>query len=314
MRKRVVGWILAGVVIVCGVSWAGAAQGPGDAQVSASLTVTVAGGRSTFVPGELVSLELVFRREGDFDYYFAAGMRDWSGRLETEEFVVTPAEGIEDPLADYLDVVPAGAGGGLRDLGPPQGSPLTVRVNLNDWVRFARPGTYELVVTSRRLRRHSGQDAPELRSEPVTLRIEPAPDGWHAQELARAEAAIASGDPDEIRTAITILRHLGTREAGLALVRHYSVAQSRFDVFGGLVASPSRAEIVEAMEARLDTGRSLPQDYTRELAILRTLLDHPAGTLDPQARATHVAGAETEYRRRWLDALMDRLLPEPLVN
>jgi hypothetical protein len=295
------------------IGGAGMTQG-GVGTVTASLTVTVADGRSTFAPGELIPLELVFRREGDFDYYISAETRDWSGRLDIEQYIVTPSQGTEDPLAEYLEGVPGPDGSRLRDMSPRQGSPFTLRVHLNEWVRFTQPGTYELVVTSRRLRRHSGQPAPELRSEPVTLRIEPAPDGWYEKEFARAEAAITSGDPEQAQTGMAILRHLGTRDAALALVRHYSAAQSRFDLFAGLVASPYRADIVEAMEARLDTGRSLPQDYTRELAILRTLQDHPPGTLDPPERALRVGDTETEYRRRWLDALMGRLLPAPLAN
>jgi hypothetical protein len=286
-------------------------QGVGT--VTASLTVTIAGGRSTFVPGELIPLELVFRREGDFDYYISAEDRDWAGRLDIEQYVVTPSEGTDDPLAEYLEGVP-GITGRFRDVSPRQGSPFTLNVHLNEWVRFTQPGSYELVVTSRRLRRHSGQPAPELRSEPVTLRIQSAPDGWYEKEFARAEAAITSGDPEQVQMGMTILRHLGTRDAALALVRHYSAAQSRFDLFAGLVSSPYRADIVEAMEARLDTGRTLPQDYTRELAILRTLQDHPPGTIDPPERAFRVADAETEYRRRWLDALMGRLLPPRLAN
>jgi hypothetical protein len=309
--------LLSGVAAVLGLVAAAlpaSAQSFDEPPVEASLVVSLAADRSSFYPGQLIPLEMVFRRQGDFDYYFSTETADRSGRLDIERYIVTPTAGVDDPLADYLEGVPGYVGSGLRERSPSPGGPFTMRVHLNDWVRFTEPGTYELVVTSTRLLRYSGQPATELRSNPVTLRIEAAPPGWAEKELARAEAAIETREPARVREGITLLRHLGTREAALALVRHYGVAQARFDVFAGLVASPYRADIVQAMEAQLDTGRTLPQDYIRELAILRTLIDYPAGTLEPAARASRVADRETEYRRRWIDALMARLTPERLVD
>jgi hypothetical protein len=279
-----------------------ASQAPSD-PVDAVLAVRLAAGKSTYAVGELIPLELEFRGQAEPDWYFATRNYDPSGRMITEQYVITPIPGVADPLAEYYASF-GGPGGGLGGWQPLDGHPFLLSVDLNDWVRFTRPGDYRLVVTSHRLERHSGRPAPELVSRPVALHIEPARPEWATAEASRAIEAIESGQWDALRRGIAILRHLGTREAALALVRFYGAGGtgSSFEAFAGLaglVASPYRKDVVEAMESRIDAGDPLPARFVRDLALVRSLLDGPAG-------ATEMAAHECDYTRRWSRAITRR--------
>ncbi|HSD67350.1 MAG TPA: hypothetical protein VLF95_11650, partial [Vicinamibacteria bacterium] len=232
---------------------AGTSPPSAAAAVDATLTVRLPAGRATYAIGELIPLELEFRGQADADYCFSTTPADRLRSMGRERYAVTPAEGVDDPLSEYFSSVGV-AGSVLSGWHPLDGTPLVLRVHLNEWVRFTRPGDYRLVLTSSRLERYSRRPAPPVVSEPVALRIEPATPEWVADEAARA-VADAEGAGQEARShAVSILRHLGTRTAALALVGLYGAGgeQLRFDVTAGLVASPYRAEVVKAMEARID--------------------------------------------------------------
>ncbi len=276
---------------------------PGDA----SLTVRLAAGKSVYAIGELIPLDLEFRGRADADYYFSTGMYDRSGRMGIERYAITPAGGSDDPLTEYFSSVGI-IGGGFSGWHPLDGSPFVLRVHLNEWVRFTRPGDYRLVVSSSRLERYSRRPAPPVVSKPVALRIEPVAPDWAAAEAARAVADVESGRPERLRHGVLTLRHLGTREAALALVSHYGAGDgsSRFDVSAGLVASPHRADIVEAMEARIDAGERLPAGFVRDLALLRSLLEGSHGTAGVGERFDRRRALECDATRRWIERIAGR--------
>jgi hypothetical protein len=102
------------------------------------------------------------------------------------------------------------------------------------------------------MRYHGGPIDQRIVAAPVELTIEAAAEDWASGELRRALAAIATGGAEQAKLGMTILRHLGTEEAGLAIVanHHRLPDHVRFDAFAGLVASPHRAALVTAMESR----------------------------------------------------------------
>ena len=159
------------------------------------------------------------------------------------------------------------------------------------------------MVESTRLGRYSREPAPTLSSSPVALHIETPTPEWAAAEVARAVAALEGRGPGTAREGAAILRHLGTKDAALALVSHYGAGGRalRFDWTAGLVASPHRAEIVEAMEARVDAGEPLRAGFVRDLALLRSFLDLPGGSY--AERFERQKAAECDYARRSLEAL-----------
>ncbi len=273
---------------------------------SATLTVRCADGRSTYAAGEVIALDLEFNGSPDPDLYFSTETYDRSGRMGTERFSISPDEGVGDPLADYFDFGVGFVGGGLRSSHTLDGTPFHLRVNLNEWIRFTRPGRYVLTVRSRRLHRYSGGAAPELVSEPLPIDIVAPSPAWAAGELARARAKIASGQPDDAQAAVTILRYLDTRDAALELVAAYDRLESslHFQVFAGLVQSPFRSDIVAAMEAHIDEGAPLPSMYLTDAALLRALMDVPIGTGDQRERLAARTRIEAGYRARWAAAAL----------
>jgi len=302
-----------GVVLATTVA-AGARQAPSE-PVDATLTVRLAAGRSAYAVGELIPLELEFRGQADADYYFSTGayQRGWKG---TEQYEITPAGGFDDPLADYVASPGGVVGSSLSGLHPLDGTPFLLRVHLNEWVRFTGPGDYRLVVSSRRLERYSGRPATALLSNPIALHIDPATPGWAAAEAARAIHAIEDGQPDPLRRGITILRHLGTRDAALALVRLYGAGgtDSRFETFAGLVASPYRKDVMEAMESRVDAGDPVPAGFVGDLSLVRSLLDRPVAATDPKLWFDTLKANECDYTKRWSRAITRRKpAPEALA-
>lgn len=296
--------VLLAIVLAAPGGHAAAGPDPPEA-VDATLTVRLPAGRSTFAMGEIVPLDLEFRGRAGPDWYFSTASYDRSGRMGHERYLVTPAEGHDDPLEEYYASVGV-IGGGLSSWHPLDGTPFVLRVRLNEWVRFTRPGEYRLVVESQRLGRYSRQAAPAVRSSPVPLRIEAARPEWAAAELDRAVAGVEGRGPVSPSEAAAILRHLGTREAALAMVRLHGTGgpRLRFDWSAGLAASPHRAVIAKAMEARVDAGEPLPAGFVRDLALLRSMLDRPAGSYAERFEVQKTA--ECDYARRSVDALSRR--------
>ena len=283
------------ILAACVPARAGSLPAPA---VEATLTLRLNAGRSTYRIGELIPLELEFRGHAGPDHYFSTASYDRSGRMRFERYRITPPGGSDDPLLEYFSSV-GSIGGGLSSWHPLDGSPFVLRVHLNEWVRFTRPGDYRLVVESARLRRYSRQPAPPVVSAPVALHVRRATPGWAAAEVARAVAALEGRGPGTPEEAATTLRHLGTREAALALVSHYGAGGGdlRFDWLAGLVASPHRPEVVKAMEARVDSGDPVPPGFIPDLALLRSFLDRPAGPA--LGRFERQKAAACDYSRRW---------------
>jgi hypothetical protein len=278
------------------------AASPASTTVDAALTVRLPARKSTFAMGEIIPLELEFCGRAGPDYYFSTATGDRLA-LSRERYEVTPAGGSDDPMAELLSSVGI-AGSVLSGWHPLDGSPLILPVHLNQWVRFTKPGSYRLVVQSTRLERYSREPAPTLTSGPVTLDIETAKPEWAAAEMARAVAALDGRGPLTPREGAAILQHLGTKEAALALVSHYGTGgrERHLEWLAGLVASSYRAEIVKAMEARVDAGRPLPPGFVRDLALLRSLLDRPKGSYAEHFERQKAA--ECDYTRRSIEGLL----------
>jgi hypothetical protein len=256
--------------------------------------------------GELIPLELEYSGRGSPDYYIDTASYDRGGRLMHEQYDVTPASGAVDPLAGAA----MGGLGGLSSSHPLDGTPFRLRVHLNEWVRFTAPGQYRLVVsTSMRLRRHSNPfPGQRTVAAPVDLTIERATDEWQREQVRQATTSINSGNAERAKAGMTILRHLGTEAAGLAIVAAYNTLPDtlRFDAYAGLIASPNRPAVVEAMEAQVDAGAPLTGRFVEDLSLLRALLDQSRGTADPAARFARSKGLIADYNRRWTAAFLAR--------
>jgi hypothetical protein len=141
-----------------------------------ALRVSIAGDRREFHIGETIPIQLSFSAAVENRYQVNEARYDRSGRMEYERFSVSHVNGAVDPLANR----PGGIGGGLTTYKFLSAEPWTITLNLNEWLRFTRPGEYELTVSSRRVgvkdsSRAAGESPVTARADPIKLRIVPAP-------------------------------------------------------------------------------------------------------------------------------------------
>ena len=269
------------------------------------LVVATEGDRRRFVEGEPIVLELRFTSALAAAYELDMGTYDRSGRLWSESFRFEPKDEVVDPLADYFGELRGGLGG-IRPM--PRvlsAEPVTVKVVLNEWARFAGPGTYRFFVSSTRVFMRSEVDGVRTQEEkPVTsenvveLEIVSNP-AWSEKELSRVRAQLEKGGDDEtLQSARRALRFLTTPAAARVMVddlcrTRRSGDAYRFHTHAGLFGSPDR----EAVLGLLRDGLARPDCAisTEYLDLLSRL--EVAGTHGPMEAA----------RARNLRALIDAL-------
>src|ERR1700694_5928870 len=110
------------------------------------LQVSIATNQREFHIGETIPLQLSFSSTVKDHYKLNMAQYDRSGRMNYEHFDVSPADGAVDPLPTYT-----GSMGGLTNFQYLTSEPWTLSLNLNEWVRFTKPGEYRIVVTSNRV-------------------------------------------------------------------------------------------------------------------------------------------------------------------
>jgi hypothetical protein len=216
-------------------------------------------------------------------------------RAPTEDWQLYPAAGATDPLHDYY----LGTGYGST-LARVTNKPVTVDLDLNDWLRFDRPGTYRLTDVTSRVYGLPAETIPGTKqtrratvtSNSIELEILPPDAQWEEQTLQSARHTLDTAtDLRERYQAMRVLRFLGTAATARELVARFApnspangpVTSSpapgpfageanRFDLQRelerGLYGSPQRAEIVRDMEKQL----SAPE-YTVSAAFLHILTD-----------------------------------------
>src|SRR5215470_9927992 len=135
------------------------------------LKVAIAKDQREFHIGETIPLELSFSSSVKNHYQLNLAQYDRSGRMNYEQFNILPIEGSVDPLPNL-----AGIMGGLTSFKFLTTEPWTIKLDLNEWVRFTQPGEYRLVVSSTRvgIRNPSspaGTSVVTARSNEITLKI-----------------------------------------------------------------------------------------------------------------------------------------------
>jgi hypothetical protein len=229
--------------------------------------------KSDYYLGELIELDLTFTATRPKAFLASGGPRTGSrfGGM-SEEFAVFPAALAVDPLAPTrirLNGNVGGLWGGPEILSE---KPFVVRLTLNEWLRFLKPGPYKVYAVSHRVkliedparlddyRRGlvAGKEVT-LASNALTIHILTAPPGWAAERLAWARKTLAaprtpSADAriDRLR-AFRTLRFLDTRESASELARHLSedYDEEAAAVYSGVLASAHRAPLLRLMEQRL---------------------------------------------------------------
>ena len=143
--------------------------------------VSIATNQREFHIGETIPLQLSFSSTVKDHYQVNMARYDRSGRMNYEHFDVSPTNGAVDPLPTYT-----GGMGGLTNFKFLTTEPWTIKVNLNEWVRFTQPGDYRIVVFSGRLGVRDpsntfGASPITARSNEVALKIVPANPEWQKE-------------------------------------------------------------------------------------------------------------------------------------
>lgn len=254
----------------------------------ASVTITIADGRSTFREGEIIPLVLSFTSTADKRYWADNRNYDRSGRLSIETYCVEPEA--RDPLADYFR---AGAfmGGGLGSTQQLSREPFTATAELNEW-RQPGPGHYRLHVVSYRVWRPPdpreetpyGRVGLTLRSNTIEFNvIRPDPD-WRASQLQEVTAAYQNAPEEDKKKAARKLRFLNTKPSAETLAQLFWGLNDQpggWDLMFGLFGSPYRAEAIAAMKRESNNpDHPITQDFLHTLTKLQinadTYWDPPA--------------------------------------
>jgi hypothetical protein len=260
---------------------AAAAQAAADAPFT--LTLSIAGEQRQFRPGEIIPLELTFR--SDLPGRFAVDGRtyDRSGRLTIDTFRVEPVDGVTDPLLDYFATSAGFIRGGLSS-GPARldGQSYTVGRELNEWLRFDRPGVYTVTVRSDRaldLSRQpaNGQSVVPVESNPVSFEILPPDPTWEITEIRRAVELLATGRGDDHGEGCRVLRFLGTPLAVREIVGRLERDRTcTSDYTAGLFIASDRRDVVRQLEEGLRRAdQMITRQYLRTLAVLSIYADRP---------------------------------------
>ena len=227
----------------------------------------------TFRIGERIPLELVFTGPNNKRFEINLARYDRSGRMSYESFEVVPSSGWSDPLEAYFGSASGMFGGGIGSSDALSEKPTLIQLNLNEWIRFDRPGTYDLIAVSNRITdlskgsvaRFTGEATITLRSNVIHLSIVPATATWQKTKLTsaleelRVEHANPSMPSPRRQAAIADVRFLGTSAAADFMAKHLREDEPTlmFEFMFGLIGLPAklRPYAITAMEKLLADPR-----------------------------------------------------------
>jgi len=187
------------------------------------LRVSIANDRKEFHIGETIPLQLSFSSTVKDRYQVNMAQYDRSGRMNYEHFTISPSQGAVDPLVSYNWGM-----GGLTTFQFLSSAPWTIKLNLNEWVRFTQPGEYRLMISSSRVgvrdqSSPTGTSPVTARSTELTLKIVAADPAWQKRIFKAAVANLDASAPQKPeqreqyetsrRQALETLRFLGTADA-----------------------------------------------------------------------------------------------------
>ena len=209
----------------------------------------------TFHQGESIWLDLDFTASIPNNLRVLTNYTD--REMAGEEFIVTPQEGASDPIAPYIPAIRIGGGSFHFIRRPLSRMPVTVRINLNQFVRFDQAGTYHVSVLSKRVSDATNPrvlTAVPAQSNEAVVQILPADPHWQAQQLERILRVLnrplprSNEPPNEIRD----LCNLDTEAAAIEIAHRIGNESRFFFLYEyGLIRSPYRAEGVREMERLL---------------------------------------------------------------
>jgi HEAT repeat protein len=262
-----------------------------------SLTIRFSDGTSHFHVGEIIPIELTFRASNLGAYDMETRNYDRSGRLNIEQFHVTPPG--RDPLRAYY-ANSASFGGGLGGPRVLSTEPQIMREDLNEWVALDRPGHYSIYVTSGRVsRRDANKNAQvELRSNRLEFDVVGADPAWQEQTVRSAAVTLDmdSSTTEEKNTALRSLRFLDTPASVHELVRLLGQQSDGvgWEEVAGLSGSRDQSLAVRELKEQMgDPDIALTRNYLNTLAKLKFQLDNEPLPPYPEK--------DNEQQKKWIE-------------
>ena len=262
------------------------AQGTPPVDPDVVVKVSIAIEQREFRIGETIPLRLSFSSTVKDRYQINMAQYDRSGRMNYEHFIVSPAQGAVDPLANYN-----GVGGGLTTFQFLSPMSWTIKLNLNEWIRFTQPGEYRLTVSSNRVgvrdrSNPSGTSPITTRSNEITLKIVAADPVWQKRIFKNAVANLDAPEPLKAeqkeqyatlrRQAVETLRFLGTPDAVREMAKRMRGEDSsglEYICMLGLISAPDRSVARTGLEEALaDPDHPIDSKF---LYALRTINSDP---------------------------------------
>jgi hypothetical protein len=328
--------VVLALTLTLGAAWlspAGAARAADQTASSSrppvpvTLTVRFADGRSQFRPGETLPIELEFDSRVPKRFVVDGATYDRGGRLTIDEFLVEPGDAVTDPLLDYFAFA-GGTLGGARGMGVLGEKPFTIKLDLNEWLRFEKAGRYTLSVRSQRVRDEANatttrQLVVPVQSNAVSFEILPRDLDWEATELNAALQILNSKGADlDRRKGCRMLWFLGTGAAVDEMIKHFDEGRPGcdFEDTASLFSAPDRDRVVRQLERGIRANDQPVSDrYLFALALLSVYVQHPElrapqtretkGRLIPSSERAHlqdlVQAAKATY-----EEVLDAALPE----
>ena len=200
-----------------------------------------------------------------------------------EKFEVEPVGDTTDPLNIYFKSSPTFLVGALTNFEFLSEKPVIIPLDLNEWVRFDKPGTYRITAISKRVDdttvgsyKHGTSVA--IKSNTIELQILAPDPAWQQSELEKIRAELAhppaySGPfmPESRYLAFRELRFLGSPDATRELARHISDDErgvSSLCLFG-LIGSSNRMAVLEELKKLLaDPDFPVSANFLMAMSIL----------------------------------------------
>lgn len=256
--------------IVACLPWPLAAQGAGP-----TLELQIANGRTEFHIGERIPLVLTFHAPSDSGFVIVpyASIDVHGGEWDLDHFEVIPSTGWADPLAMWLARERIITGHGWPAQPFLKERPVTLNVDLNQWVRFDEPGNYTLKVVSHRVLKkdETHRDNP-LESNTLELHIVAATPEWQAEKLGSIMATTARQGPATVG-AWEDLRYLSS-PAGIDAMTdqlRYKNYETAHECQMGLVGLPEslRTTAIASMTKRIkETDYPISPAFFETMAFL----------------------------------------------
>lgn len=250
-----------------------------------TFTLRLKDGKTRFRQGELITVEMLFASTLPNTYKVDTRTYDRSGRLYADTYHVEPELNTVDPLQDYLEsLMFVTSMGGLYSIPPPlEEKPYVIAQDLNEFVRFDRPGKYRLSVTNARTGKidpassHRTKGQFTVTSNSVEIEILPADPIWRKQQIQEAKAIINGTGPGDRRAGCRQLRFLNSAEAETEMIRRLRGNTDGCDgeFHFGLLSSPRREFVIREMETQMAApDHPVTGSFFRTLTILNFLAQY----------------------------------------